>query len=77
MTRTFTLPGGAEFKRLDDAAEHDPEFDIAVQTTGNPRQVARVDLASLASAFAAMTPLGDTADTFAAAERFLKTGALL
>ena len=77
MTRSFTLPGGAEFRRLDDAPEHDPEFDIIVQAKGQARNSARVDLASLASAIAAMTPLGDTAETFAAAERFLKTGTFL
>ena len=73
MSREFTVAGGS-FVRLDDAPEHPPEFEI--RTNPGVKQV-RMDVASFASAIAAMTPQGDTAETFAAAERFLKTGSFV
>jgi hypothetical protein len=37
-------------------------------------QLASLTIADFASAIAAMTPLGDTGETFWAAKRFLETG---
>ena len=73
MKNTFTAGGiagtAATFSRMDEG-DGPPEFQIAV----TPGTVAHLEVASLASAIAAMTPQGDNAETFAAAERFLLTG---